>query len=215
MSLIEVDVTNLANGNGKQHVTNGNPNHFDNVQDNSKIYQNNKSISRKRCATNPLLSELLNDTTPTLLPYVLQFDQNDCTYPDESNKYKPKTRMDDHYMKMARLAINDLDSHSKPSRVLSDYFVVSFESTRQLEQAGSENSLFLLVARAILYRLSFVDESYETVLRNQIFHGLIHKDYRFESDMSLQELIRKRLCLYWLSYVRNGKFISEDCKYYK
>ena len=178
--------------------------------------QETRALPRKRSATGSLLSELLADSSASLLPYVLQFDSNDCTYPDEANKYKPKTRMDDGHLKMAKLTIDDLDlAQSQASRAYSDYFVVTFESTRQLEQAGADNSLFLLVARALLYRLNFVDQGYGTVLRTQVFQGLVQEGYRFDSDMSLQELLRKRLCLHWLSFVRNGKFTSDDCKYYK
>ena len=216
LGIIEVDVG--LNGNGASH-NKPPPSHLNGngcpQPNNNNNNNNNKGATRKRLAVNPLLSELLTDTTPTLLPYVLQFDQHDCTYPDEYNKVIAKTRMDDHHLKMAKLAINDLDPHGKPPRLFSDYFVVSFESTRHLEQAGSDNSLFLLMARAILYRLNFIDENYASFLRCQLFHGLISDDYRFDSDMSLQELVRKRLCLHWLSRVRNGRFVHEECKYSK
>ena len=217
-NLIELDNVSSNGVVEKQHVNTTNGNGHKNQENSSPLPT--PSLPRKRSANNSLLSDLLTDNSPDLLPYVLQFGANDCTYPDESNKYKPKTRMiDDHQVKMAKLALNDLDStapqQERPSRAFSDYFVVQFESTRQLENAGADNSLFLLIARALLYKLNFVDESYEAVLRNHIFQGLLPKDYRFDSDMSLQELVRKRLCLYWLSYVRCGKFIREDCKYLK
>ena len=108
--------------------------------------------------------------------------------------------------------LNDLNNNNEPSTSINDYFNVTFQSTRQLEASGADNALFLLLARAILYKLNFTDPTYQRFLRMKVFYRLVRKDYRFDSDVQLQQLIRKRLCLHWLSFVIDGK-LKHNCKY--
>ena len=49
---------------------------------------------------------------------------------------------------------------------------------------------------------------------SNIIKGQFNIKFKFDSDVDLQELLRKKLCLFWLSFVNDGKFKS-NCKYKK
>lgn len=85
------------------------------------------------------------------------------------------------------------------SESIQDYFTIYSEKTFKLEESGSGNSLFLALARAILYKLAYENPYYEFILRNICFSDIEYIDnFKFDSDLALQQLIRRKLCLYWL-----------------
>ena len=156
---------------------------------------------QKRPLRTPILSEILNSKND-LLPYVLQFNfkaTTDQTIDSVMNK---------NYQKFE---LNNFDM--EPSLRLDDYFLVEPEITKQIELIGSGNCLFLAVARALLYKLYFENQKYEFIMRNIYFND-VKDQFKFDSDLALQETLRKKLCIYWLSFVQDGKFV-ENCKYTK
>ena len=144
----------------------------------------------------PVLTELLKSNE--ILPYVLQFD---CFKVQEGPAKK------------LNIGNKYLDNKEKPSDKYNAYIEVSPEHSKQMERLGSENSLFLALARSLLYRVYFVDETYVSHL-NCLFFDEERPKFKFDSDVDLQELLRKKLCLFWLSFVNDGKFKS-NCKYKK
>ncbi len=124
------------------------------------------------------------------------------------NNFKNETdKMVDH------LSLNDeqVDSlfySSKVSSKFDDYFVVEPEVSKQLELLGCENSLYLAVARAILFAFHFDinQKKNESTFCNSIFSKEIDnskKHFQFNSDMALQEFLREQLCLHWLKSVKS------------
>ena len=97
------------------------------------------------------------------------------------------------------------------SKVFGEYFVVEPEHTLKLEQLGSDNSLFLAIARAFLFKIHFEDKLFELVLRNCLTlnddNGCI-EPIQFDSDVELQEIIRKRLCLHWMNSIQQKTFFK-------
>lgn len=110
----------------------------------------------------------------------------------------------------------DLDDTQSGSSNLNDYYEISPTSTKKIETLGSDNALFLAVARAILYKLHFIDKKYKYIMQ-QIYSSTLklNADFKFNSDMKLQETLRSNLCDYWLDFVYNGEFTSSECKYSK
>lgn len=156
----------------------------------------------------PLLSELLH-LNGDLLPFVLQFDSHSASQIDSAQSSKNEIEFEP-----VKFSFNfDME---KPSTNYEDYFIIEPDHTKQLELQGANNSLFLSIARCILFKIHFVDKKYEFLLRNAFLNDVlpIKASFSFDSDMVLQELLRKKLCLYWLSHVVNGEFKS-NCKYKK
>ena len=70
------------------------------------------------------------------------------------------------------------------------------------------NSLFLSVARALIHQL-IIRPKYEFHLRH--FLNLSH-DVKLYSDINLQHIIRRNLCLYWLKFIENSQY-KPECEY--
>jgi hypothetical protein len=156
----------------------------------------------------PVLSELLH-LNGDLLPYVLQFDASSAPRIDGAQSNKNETEFEP-------VKLSFSFNMERPSTNYEDYFLIEPEHTKQLELQGSSNSLFLSLARCILFKIHFFDKKYEFLLRNAFLHDVLPAKaaFSFDSDMVLQELLRKKLCLYWLSHVADGEFKS-NCKYKK
>jgi hypothetical protein len=182
---------------------------------------NNKQILSKA----PISSEILNPTEQ-VLPYILQVNSfckqkktrnvsllNSTTI--QQQQQQPKALLS------ASSNVDQFKRHQdqfelEASKCFVDYFIVEPEMTKTLEIHGSENSLFLAISRALLYKIHFVDKNYIYVLRDVLLKSAIDtKEFQFTSDIALQEVIRKRLCLFWLSHVQDGQFIHNNCKYKK
>ena len=171
---------------------------------------NINSLSHNRSKMNPENSPVLTAILKSndILPYVLQFN---CL---EKN-IKSNDRQTSHASQFKD--VNNLfESKEHPSIEYDDYFEVSPEHTKLIEKQAPDNSLFLAVARSLLYKVYFFDKKYEFVLRNLCLDdGFLRDEFKFDSDLSLQEVLRKKLCKHWLSFVVDGKFKSNDCKYSK
>lgn len=103
----------------------------------------------------------------------------------------------------------EINGMNNLSEDLDDYFVVAPSHSQKLEEQGSHNSLFLSIARFLLYKLYFVNKFYELYLRNVVFRDIDLIDtFVFDSDISLQELLRKKLCHYWLSNIGDCNDLS-------
>jgi hypothetical protein len=178
------------------------------VKSEQQIYKSSMNNPLRTNKT-PLLSELLH-LNGDLLPYVLQFDSR--TAPQIDNAQSSKNEIE---FEPVKFSFNcDME---KPSNNYDDYFIIEPEHTKQLELQGANNSLFLSIARCIIFKIHFVDKKYEFLLRNAFLNDVLPAKpttFSFDSDMVLQELLRKKLCLYWLSHVVNGEFKS-NCKYKK
>jgi len=152
----------------------------------------------------PVLTEILKSNE--ILPYVLHYEcfkENGVS----SCKLSAEEKFDE--------ASSYLTSKERPSYNYTDYIEVSPEHTKQMERMAPDNSLFLAIARSLLYKVHFVDKRYQAYLRRFCFDGDERRNLTFDSDLGLQELLRKKLCLYWLSFVSDGKFKQENCKYSK
>lgn len=108
-----------------------------------------------------------------------------------------------------------IENDLMPSTCFDDYFEVQTQlNAKQLESYGLHNSLFLAVARSLLYKIYFVDRKYKYLIKAAYANCMDELDveFKFDSDMKLQEILRKSLCVYWLGFVHNGEFVNE-CKY--
>jgi len=87
-----------------------------------------------------------------------------------------------------------------------DFFTVELdENIQNLEKLGCHNSLFLAVSRALLFKINYEDQDLAENLRNVCFSNIDGiSSFCFNSDMALQELIRKALCLYWLKVAKRN-----------
>jgi len=167
---------------------------------NSKMDNSLWNLYRSNPTKSPILTELLKSNE--IVPYVLQF---------ETNKKNDGPIADTKFNEASNFLVNK----GKISDNYNDYIEVSPEHTKQMERMGSENSLFLAIARSLLYNIHFVDEKHESFLCNLFIDDDKRQKLKFDSDLSLQELLRKKLCLYWLSFVNDGKFKPDNCKYAK
>ena len=101
------------------------------------------------------------------------------------------------------------DQTQNPSQVFHDYFIVQPEQGIRMEEAGADNSLFLAIARALLYKLYFRDHTFEHTMRTVYFSDLdLIERFRFDSDLALQEIIRKKLCLFWLKSLKTPNSLN-------
>ena len=158
-------------------------------------------------AQTPILTEILKSND--ILPYVLQFNSV------EKSKSK-NSRVRPQQVPLFREANNVFTHKEQPSHDIGDYFEVAPEHTKQMEKLAPDNSLFLAVARSLLCKVYFFDRKYEYVLRNVCLDDALLRDkFKFDSDLSLQEILRKKLCTYWLENVVDGKFFGDKCKYSK
>ena len=89
-----------------------------------------------------------------------------------------------------------------------DYLEVLPYKTSLLEYNGAENSLFLAIARSLLYNINFVERD----ILNKICLDNSNENLKLGSDLNLQQVLRKHLCMYWLSNVKNG-VLKHDSKY--
>ena len=132
-----------------------------------------------------------------ILPYALQYNFKD-TKPLSLDSFEWKKTQNDIYKSQ---------NYQKPSKNLNDYFEITPNWTQKLEINGAENSLFLAIARSLLHKVIYNDSYYENILRNCTFSETdFIKDFKFDSDIALQELLRKKLCCYWLKNVKNSSF---------
>jgi hypothetical protein len=100
-----------------------------------------------------------------------------------------------------------------PSRHFDDYFEIVPDQSEKIELLAPDNSLFLAIARALLYKIYLIDRKYEFLLRRVYLHE-VNDEFVFDSDLTLQELLRRNLCIFWLSHVIDGEFVPH-CKYQK
>lgn len=162
----------------------------------------------------PVLDDLLNLDETNLETYVVDMNTIGC---------EPESALSSYRLKSLKLAepsgcvAQILESDFEPSTDLADYFEVLTvrSNSSNLESFGCENSLFLAVARSILFKIYSIDRKYKYIIKKiyaaYLGNGL-DAEFKFNSDMKLQEAIRKSLCIYWLGFVFNGQFIG-DCKY--
>ncbi len=87
-----------------------------------------------------------------------------------------------------------------------EFFAVELgESMQKLETLGCHNSLFLAVARALLFKIHYENQNYVDTLRKACFSDVdFIPAHCFDSDLALQELLRRALCLFWLRTVKQN-----------
>lgn len=176
-------------------------------------------MPRQNC--NPILNSLLNEYESEHKLFVLDMDSLDLR---NAQKESPLASSRLKSMKLNEdldRVVDDwkLENDFMPSLKCEDYFEVTNAragiSGKRLETYGAENSLFLAVARSILYKVYFIDNKYKSLLR-RVYADCLETSgeaqIKFNSDMKLQEALRKSLCTYWLGFVYNGEF-KVDCKY--
>ena len=146
----------------------------------------------------PFLSELLNAEN---LPFDFYFQPIDA-----------KTA--DHYKAQQLVPISQpiFRNSEHVSYDRDDYFTVQVQGAMEMEKSAVDNSLFLAISRALLYKIFFFDDKYEFILRKTISQYVpkCDKDSFFRSDIILQQYLRKLLCAYWLSFVENGEYKSNS-----
>lgn len=188
----------------------------------------NKTKAVTEAGTNPHLDELLGEDESSFKSFIVELEgqlSSTTTNPQSplgSRRFKFMRLNDDLQQQHQPRLENDFD----PSRRFDDYIEVDCAtSMRQLELYGAQNSLFLAVARALLYKCHYVDRRYAHLVR-LIYAECLENggdgdgdenerrphELRFNSDMRLQEALRRSLCAFWLGFVYNGEF-KADCKY--
>ena len=65
------------------------------------------------------------------------------------------------------------------------------------------NSLFLSVARALIHQL-LICPKYEFYLKHYLD---VTYDLKLFSDMHLQQILRRKLCLHWLRVVKDAQYV--------
>ena len=128
-----------------------------------------------------------------ILPYVINNGQKNMSL----QQFKEKANKEINGM-------NDL------SEDLADYFIIAPANSQKFEELATHNSLYLAIARSLLYKLYFVNKFYEHYLRNVVFRDISFIDtFVFDSDIALQELLRIKLCLHWLANIGDTKDLSK------
>jgi hypothetical protein len=143
---------------------------------------------------------LLNDLIASneILPYVLQFSSS------------PLTTVATHSLQSC---FQDEQLNSTNS---NEFIEFSPESSKDMENSAPDNSLFLAISRSILFKIEFESPGYESVIREFLFNENETTTFIFNSDVDLQEVLRRKLCLHWLDKVRDGHFKNgTNCKYSK
>lgn len=178
------------------------------TQPNSDI-SNLSQISKSNRNT-PILTDLLTSSLD-MIPYV--FDFQPLTIQEQ--ELTPIVRKQVNKRKKSKSLDQFCLTHLTviPSLKLDDYFIVQPEHTKAMELAGCDNSLFLALARSFLYKFYFENKKYEFIIRLFCLNNLNSK-FKLDSDVTLQQVIRKKLCYYWLSFISEGKFVK-NCKYSK
>lgn len=174
-------------------------------------YRKNRS-NRKRLekiiTKTPVLSEMLNLNLVTeQKPYILHFS----TLDEKLMKEFKKTNVvkEGEYPKPKFKSIDSVSFDYK------DYFLVEPEFSKSIESTGVDNSLFLAISRALLYKIYFMDLKYDFLLKNAYLKSVpVDETLVFDSDVKLQSLLRQALCIFWLSFVSDGNF-KPFCKYSK
>ena len=163
---------------------------------------------KSHVAKSSMLTDLLK--SDELLPYVLSFNCSEKNNePVVNNKFYISNLLGETNSSPNRT--EEPSSHN-----LSDYIEVIPEHTKQMEKQATDNSLFLAVARSLLFKVYFVDKNYEKFLKIFCFDAETQREgITLDSDLALQEILRKKLCLYWLGFVVEGAFQSANCKYAK
>ncbi len=70
-----------------------------------------------------------------------------------------------------------------------NFYVLEPEHTESQDLAASDNSLFISVSRSLIYNIKFQG------LRSQLLSSESEDHF---CDLYLQEILRRKLCLYWL-----------------
>ena len=165
---------------------------------------NNNNNTNKRKHESHVLREILDTdiTDDQLLPCIVKFNETIEENDSASKKLKNQQMQS---VNILNKLIDFRMEFEPPSDQFVDYFEILPERTRSLETQGSGNSLFLSMARALLYKVNLVDKKYQFMLRKMYL--LCNKnDSDFDSDMQFQQILRKNLCMYWLSFVVDGEF---------
>lgn len=148
----------------------------------------------------PILSAILNASVD-ILPYVLQY-----------NFSGPPGR--DYFKENQAKLLDGVASSPEPSCCPDDYFPVEPGHTQLQEKLGSENSLFLAIARSLLFKMEFEKRNYECALRDVYFSDVdFIAHFNFDSDLALQEVLRKKLCLFWMNNVANYNSSRYKCNF--
>lgn len=168
--------------------------------------------SIKFVSLNPVLDDILERDQEM---FVLDGNMIKCVRtatpesPLASNRLK-NMRLSDN---LTSLVSAKIESEFEISLNQKDYYEVDVSKTRKLEVYGCENSLFLALARSILYKVHYIDQKYAHIIKTVYAHCFQEPSaVKFNSDMKLQELLRKSLCIHWLGFVYNGEF-KTACKY--
>lgn len=147
-------------------------------------------LSNNNHSQNSSPSSILNSSSD-ILSNLLQY-----------NSQCPSSKLTDNSTQL-RMIENLHNEPKNPSQLFHDYFIVQPEQGIRMEEAGAGNSLFLAIARALLYKLYFRDHTFEHTMRTVYFSDLdLMERFRFDSDLALQEILRKKLCLFWLKSLK-------------
>ncbi len=148
----------------------------------------------------PLLDELLNlPINNGDQPTIIKFDDHETKSNEEpKQELKATAKSSDDYFNYSEAAL---------SYRFQDYYQIEPEHTRCFEEQGDDNSLFLAISRALLYKLHFENKNYVHLFRHVYFSEM---NFNIHSDVQIQKLIRKKLCIYWLKKIQNGNFITNN-----
>ena len=83
----------------------------------------------------------------------------------------------------------------------NDLVPIEFIATKDQELNGCDNSLFLSVSRFIIYKSEYEKKFCPIIFKN-FYLSEINK--LLNSDVYLQEVLREKLCRYWLSNVKKN-----------
>jgi hypothetical protein len=175
----------------------------------SELTSPSRLKNRKRKLKNPVLSGILEEKSSQFDTCMVDF-QTENDPPEKSSKKKSSATKSETPLDQL---IDFRIEIEPPSRLFEDYFEISPDQSKRVEAFAPDNSLFLAVARALLYKIYFVDRNYEFLLR-RVYLSDVDDEFVFNSDLTLQELLRRNLCIYWLSHVVDGEFVPH-CKYQK
>ena len=100
-----------------------------------------------------------------------------------------------------RLKTGDANDYY-PSKNLSDYWEANAVDSDLNEKLGSDNSLFLAVAKTLVYKKNFKTKDYSL----NMFFIKINK---LNSENRIQRLLRIKLCSLWLESIEKSNFSSK------
>ena len=138
----------------------------------------------------PLLSEILNSK---LRPTEIHFDF-DLT---RTKKQKTSNNENNPFQNHADFAPSEL------TMSFDEFVPIEPVFTREQELIGRDNSLFLAISRFILYKCD-----YEKKFCPYIFKNFYVSDINrlMNSDVYLQEVLREKLCCFWLANLKKRNF---------